>query len=94
MPTFPRVPRPVAPAEDLEGLDTLMVQALTRMRHIEREGVDADAFADVVFETFTTLSADGRIVELMPGGADVDVTFECGPRRLPPPFPPPRNPIG
>ena len=33
-------------------------------------------FAYVVMETYTTLSTDDRTVELVPGGAERDVTFQ------------------
>jgi hypothetical protein len=43
------------------------------MQNIHLEGVTADLFADVVFETFTTLSADEKEVELCPGGRHMQV---------------------
>jgi hypothetical protein len=53
----------------------MLVQTLNRLRNIDQEGVDEDLFEDVVFETFTTLSTDGRDVELIPNGAEKDVTY-------------------
>ena len=38
-------------------------------------GVDEDLFEDVVFETFTCSSTDGREVELLPGGEDIEVAI-------------------
>jgi hypothetical protein len=41
-------------------------------------GVDEDLFEDVVFETFTCSSTDGREVELLPGGEDIEVAILKG----------------
>jgi hypothetical protein len=62
--------------EDLRLVDLGLCQSLQRTLNIHREGVTAEMFADVVFETFTTLSSDDREVELCPGGQNMQVTFE------------------
>lgn len=62
--------------EDLEGIDLFQVQSLDRMRHIESEGITADTFNVIFYETFTVVSSDERVVELFPGGAKIDVTFD------------------
>jgi len=46
------------------------------VRHIERDGVTEEMFESIIFESFDTLSTDGRRVELEPGGADRAVTWE------------------
>merc|ERR1712023_30283 len=39
--------------EDLAAFDSMCQTCLQKLRHIDREGVDEDVFADVIFETFT-----------------------------------------
>ena len=46
------------------------------IRHIAKEGVTAETFEHIIFETFETLGSDDRKVELTKGGAQKDVTFE------------------
>ena len=62
--------------EDLEGIDSQIVNSFTKLRNIEQSGIDAESFSYTFFETFTTISSDDRIVELVPGGKDIDVTFD------------------
>jgi len=59
----------------LVGIDEMLVQSMDKVLHIDREGVTEEMFQYVVMETFTTLSTDDRTVELVPGGAERDVTF-------------------
>jgi len=61
--------------EDLEAVDLQTVQSLQRLRNIHTMGVDEDTFEDVIFQSFTTVSADGRTVPLVPNGENIDVTF-------------------
>jgi len=63
-------------SRDLAKFDAMCAQSLDKLRHIEREGVDAEVFADVIFETFTTQLSDGSEVSLLPNGASIDVTFD------------------
>jgi len=63
-------------ADDLSGFDAMCRQSLDKLRFIEREGVDADLFSDIIFETFTTQLSDGSEVELVPNGSDTAVTFD------------------
>ena len=60
----------------LAGVDQMLRQSMHKIRHIEDEGIGEDMFAYVVMETYTTLSTDDRAVELVPGGAQRDVTFQ------------------
>lgn len=60
---------------DLRGIDDLCWLSLHKLRFIDQEGVDAETFPDVIFETFCTQLSDGSEVELMPDGASVSVTF-------------------
>ena len=61
--------------EDLEAVDIMLVQSMVSVRTIERQGVTEEGFQDVIMETFTTLTTDDRVVELLPGGAERPVTF-------------------
>ena len=62
--------------DDLDGFDAMCRSSLDALRHIDRDGVDASTFADVIFETFTTRLSDGTAVELLAGGEEVPVTWE------------------
>jgi len=64
---------------DLEGIDCGVVQnVLESFRNIDQgaNAMDAEQFSMTFFETFTVDSTDNRTVELCPGGAAMDVTFE------------------
>jgi len=61
--------------QDLEAIDGTALRAVESIRNIDQSGVDADTFADLFFETFTTYLADGSSVELIPGGRNIDLTF-------------------
>ena len=60
--------------EDLEQVDFSLVRSLDLLRNLRPS--DAAAFSQTFFETFTTTSSDDRTVELLPGGAQRDMTFE------------------
>ena len=64
--------------EDLEGIDSSLVKSLQQVRDIDKmEGMNAEMFAYTFEGTpFTTISVDGRTVELVSNGANVDLTFE------------------
>ena len=59
--------------EDLEGIDFSLVRSLDLLRNIN---MDPALYAATFFETFTTNSADDRLVELVPQGSTKDVTYE------------------
>ncbi|OQR96413.1 HECT E3 ubiquitin ligase [Achlya hypogyna] len=61
--------------DDLEAVDALIVNSMRSLRLIEASGVTETHFADVITETFTTLSTDNRVVPLVPRGDSVAVTF-------------------
>ena len=61
--------------EDFEGID-VKAASFQKLRDIHLYGVDETSFRDTFFETFTTESTDKRPVELVPGGAEKEVTFE------------------
>merc|ERR1711916_332500 len=44
---------------------------------IEQEGVTADMFGDIIQETFTVMSTDGRVVELEENGAQRALTWDA-----------------
>lgn len=62
--------------EDLEGIDYQAVKSLKDYREIEKKGITSETFSDVFEDTFTTQSSDERIVEIIPGGAGIPLTFE------------------
>jgi len=62
--------------DDLAAVDLMLVESMNKLRNVETLGVDADSFNMVFMETFTVTTMDGRTVELIPGGADIDVTFD------------------
>ena len=66
----------VADAHDLAAFDAMCKQSLDKLRHIDAEGIDAESFGDVIFETFTTQLSDGSEVALLPNGESVDVTYD------------------
>lgn len=61
---------------DYEDVDRLCFKSIQTLRNIEQEGITPETFCDVIFLNFTTSSADGREVELVPGGATRNVTWE------------------
>ncbi|TMW68517.1 hypothetical protein Poli38472_005985 [Pythium oligandrum] len=62
-------------SDDLSLIDSMMVSSMDKIRTIDQHGVTEEIFEDVVMETFTTLSADNRVVRLKPDGQRVPVTF-------------------
>ena len=63
--------------EDLEGVDYSIAHSLVLMRNIASDPhFDAAMFSATFFQTFTTNSSDDRIVELIPNGANIDVTLD------------------
>lgn len=63
-------------ADDLSGFDAMCRQSLDKLRYIDQEGVDAELFSDIIFETFTAQLSDGSEVELLANGGEVPVTFD------------------
>ena len=61
---------------DLEAVDKSCCQFLDGVRHTDKEGITRESFNDLIFESFTTRSIDGRVVELKPGGSNIDVTWD------------------
>jgi hypothetical protein len=61
---------------DLKAVDAMAVQSIEAIRHCERDGItDGELFDDAYTLGFTTSGADGREVELLPGGAARPVTY-------------------
>jgi len=56
---------------DLEAVDKLCIQALTELSNLNQQKFDY-----LVMEKFTTLTSDGKEVELKPNGKEIPVTFE------------------
>lgn len=54
-------------------MDFSLAKSLDLLRHIS---CGEDQFAQTFFETFTTTSSADRTVELLPGGAHRDVTYQ------------------
>lgn len=62
--------------DDIEAIDVFHQQSNNRLRNIHKDGIDADSFGNCFFETFTAVSIDDRVVDLVPGGSTLDLTFE------------------
>ncbi|GLE04499.1 hypothetical protein PINS_up013454 [Pythium insidiosum] len=65
----------VATVDDLSLVDSMIVNSLKKIRDIDQFGVTEEMFEDIVMETFTTLSADNRVVQLKSNGESIAVTF-------------------
>jgi len=55
----------------LEHIDNSLCQYLDSIR----ENMNEETFSDTIFETFTARSIDGRIIELIPNGKNISVTW-------------------
>ena len=62
--------------EDLEAIDFSLVKSIELLRNIDSTGIDSDSFSSTFFETFSTTGSDDKMVELIPDGKNIDVTFE------------------
>ena len=62
--------------EDLEAIDLFQIQSLDNMRNIHLQGITRESFANTFYETFTTMSSDNRVVELVTGGEEQNVDFD------------------
>lgn len=60
---------------DLESIDKRCCQSIDYLRHIASHGINEKNFNDYIFETFTTRSSSGKIIELKPGGSKIPVTW-------------------
>jgi E3 ubiquitin-protein ligase HERC2 len=56
--------------DDFEGIDYSLVKSLEQMRELDKESFNVS-----FYETFTTISSNDKIVELMPNGSNIDVTY-------------------
>lgn len=61
---------------DLEAVDHLCYQFISTFRNAESEGITDEVFDDTFEQYFTTHTADGEEVELIPGGASKRVRFQ------------------
>eukprot|EP01102_Stenamoeba_stenopodia_P010602 TRINITY_DN3219_c0_g1_i3.p1 TRINITY_DN3219_c0_g1~~TRINITY_DN3219_c0_g1_i3.p1 ORF type:complete len:573 (+),score=161.90 TRINITY_DN3219_c0_g1_i3:1015-2733(+) len=61
--------------KDLEEVDLHCCKSLETLLEIEKEGITEETFADTIFFNFTTNSIDGREIELIPNGKDIDVSW-------------------
>ncbi|KAL0490071.1 hypothetical protein AKO1_009425, partial [Acrasis kona] len=61
--------------KDLEAIDQSTVNSLREISEIDQRGITALDFDSIMIETFTTKSSDGKLVELIPGGSQIPVTF-------------------
>ena len=61
---------------DLEAIDQNCCKFIEAIRDIHLSGVTSETFYDLIFETFTTTSSDGNIVELKQDGKNCKVTWE------------------
>jgi len=66
----------VVTKQDLLEIDQFQVVSLDKLKSIDKEGIDARTFSDTFFESFTVISSDNRLVDLIPNGADTYVNYE------------------
>jgi len=62
--------------QDLQAVDTMVVQSLDALRKIDQQGVTSENFSEVILEVFAIQSSDGHEIELKPNGKSIPVTFE------------------
>ena len=62
--------------DDLEAIDLFQIQSLDNMRNIHLQGITRESFSFTFYETFTTMSTDDRMVELVTGGEEKNVDFD------------------
>jgi hypothetical protein len=60
---------------DVDAIDTLTVKLLHRVTHPEEENITEETFSDYLDLNFTTTGADGKELELFPGGSQKRVTW-------------------
>ncbi|CAM9783858.1 unnamed protein product [Discosporangium mesarthrocarpum] len=61
--------------KDLEAIDCVLTQTLAAIQDVDQQGVTAKNFADLGLGGFTVTTIDGSEAELLPGGADIAITF-------------------
>eukprot|EP00003_Mantamonas_plastica_P025659 TRINITY_DN5077_c0_g1_i2.p1 TRINITY_DN5077_c0_g1~~TRINITY_DN5077_c0_g1_i2.p1 ORF type:complete len:2779 (-),score=932.05 TRINITY_DN5077_c0_g1_i2:1157-9493(-) len=61
---------------DLEAIDQMCVQCNASIVNIDKKGVTAEVFQNIIEETFSTINSDGVEVPLVAGGTDIAVTFD------------------
>jgi hypothetical protein len=61
---------------DLEAIDKCCCQFVDSIRNIGKQGVTEETFNDFIFETFTTRTVRGELVELKPGGRSMSVMWD------------------
>jgi len=59
--------------QDFEAIDGAALKALDSIRHTE---LSEDDFLNTYFEVFTTYLPDGTQVELLPGGSNIELTYQ------------------
>jgi len=62
--------------QDFEAIDSSALKALDSVRNIEQTGVTPEEFSNLFFYQFTTYLTDGTETELVPGGRDIELTYE------------------
>lgn len=61
---------------DLKQIDTDFTNSLEKLIDIDQEGIDAESFEDIIFNTFICQGSDGLNCELIKNGKNIKVTFE------------------
>lgn len=64
--------------KNIQAIDKRTYQFIDSLRNIEKEGVTKQTFNDTIFETFTTQSISGNVVELKPGTTSTFFTENVG----------------
>lgn len=59
---------------DVEAIDALAFTTIDQIKDAENQGMTPEMFNEIIELNFTTTSAAGEVVELLPGGKDKKVT--------------------
>jgi hypothetical protein len=65
----------VVTEEDVMAIDALSFRMVHELRKLGRRGLTADMFAEYINATFVVVGSDQQMHELIPGGAQVPVTW-------------------
>lgn len=62
--------------EDLYLIDHVLLKTISRLRHIEKDGITKEMFGDMFDLTFSTTASDGTQILLKPEGDKKEVTWD------------------
>jgi len=61
---------------DFEDIDSSALKALDSVRNIDTNEIPPEDFSDTFVYQFTTFLTDGTEIELVPGGREIELTYE------------------